>query len=136
MSTYTICLCILIILVLILVGLYPSIDMQFPFIVYEKVHAQYTNSNMEHGFRSRIDFRRSRVLISDRSPVTAGFRYWYTGPVWPVTGRNRWNSNFTVQLVRTGLPASLAGLPVGLTGNRPNSIFFLFFFNSNAHKVY
>ena len=130
MSTYTICLCILIILVLILVGLYPSIDMQFPFIVYEKVHAQYTNSNMEHGFRSRIDFRRSRVLISDRSPVTAGLRYRYTGPVWPVTGRNRWNSNLNsngaVQPVRTGIPAGLTGLPVGLTGNRSNSIFFSF----------
>jgi len=128
MSTYTICLCILIILVLILVGLYPSIDMQFPFIVYEKVHAQYTNSNMEHGFRSRIDFRRSRVLISDRSPVTAEFRYRYTGPVWPVTGRNRWNSNLNsntaVQPVRTGIPA-------GLTGNRTN----LFFLNSNAFYI-
>ena len=56
---------------------------------------------------------------------TAGLRYRYTGPFWPVTGRNRWNSNlnsnFAVQPVRTGLPA-------GLTGNRPNSNFFLFWF--------
>ena len=70
----------------------------------------------------------ARVLISDRCSVTAGLRYRYTGPVWPVTSRNRWNSNFAVQPVRTGLPAGLAGLPVGLTGNRPNSNFFLFWF--------
>ena len=73
-----------------------------------------------------------RVLISDRSPVTAELRYRYTGPVWPVTGRNRWNSNLNsngaVQPVRTGIPA-------GLTGNRLNSIFF-FGLNSNALKVY
>ena len=46
-----------------------------------------------------------RVLISDRCPVTAGLRYRYTDLVWPVTGRNRWNSNLnsngTVQPVRT-----------------------------------
>ena len=56
-----------------------------------------------------------RVLISDRCPVTAGLRYRYTDLVWPVTGRNRWNSNLNlngaVQPVRIGIPA-------GLTGNR------------------
>ena len=81
----------------------------------------------------------TRVLIFDRSGQTAGLRYRYTGPVWPVTGRNRWNSNlnsnFAVQPVRTSipvgwtsLPPGLAGLPVGLTGNRSNSNFFLFWF--------
>jgi len=63
-----------------------------------------------------------RVLISDRSPVSAGLRYRYTGPVWPVTGRNRWNSNLNsngaVQPVRTGIPADWTGLLAGLTGNR------------------
>ena len=56
-----------------------------------------------------------RVLISDRCPVTAGLRYRYTDLIWPVTGRNRWNSNLNlngaVQPVRIGIPA-------GLTGNR------------------
>ena len=36
-------------------------------------------------------------------------RYRYTDPVWPETGRYRWNSNlnsnFAVQPVRTGIPA-------------------------------
>ena len=73
------------------------------------------------------------VLISDRSPVTAGLRYWYTGPVWPVTGRNRWNlnlnSNGAVQPVRTGIPDGLTGIPAGLTGNRSIFIFiFIFLF--------
>ena len=36
----------------------------------------------------------------------------------------------------TGLPAGLAGIPVGLTGNWSNSIFFFFGLNSNARKVY
>jgi len=70
-----------------------------------------------------------RVNLTDRSGQTGTVRYRYTGLVWPETGRYRWNSNFAVQPVRTGIP-------VGLTGNRPNSIFFLFFLNSNARKVY
>ena len=69
-------------------------------------------------------------LLLDRS----GVRFRYTSPIWPVTGRNRsnsnLNSNFAVQPVRTGIPA-------GLAGNRSNSIFFSFFgLNSNARKVY
>ena len=82
--------------------------------------------------RAPLDDVPARALISDRSPVTAGLRYRYTGPVWTVTGRNRWNSNLNsngaVQPVRTGIPAGLTGLPAGLTGNRSNSIFFLFWF--------
>jgi len=35
----------------------------------------------------------SRVHLTDRSPVTAGLRFRFTGPVAPVTGRNRSNSN-------------------------------------------
>ena len=34
-----------------------------------------------------------RVHVTDRRPVTAALRYRYTGPVWPVTGENRLNSN-------------------------------------------
>ena len=34
-----------------------------------------------------------RVPLTDRRPVTAALRYRYTGPVWPVTGGNRLNSN-------------------------------------------
>ena len=64
-----------------------------------------------------------RVNVSDRWPVTAGLRFRYTGPVWPITGRNRWNSNlnsnFPVQPVPTGIPAGLAGISAGLDGNRP-----------------
>ena len=76
-----------------------------------------------------------RVNITDRSGQTGAVRYRYTGLVWPETGPNKLNSNLNskaaVQLVRNGLPA---GFPVGLTGNRPNSIFFGL--NSNARKVY
>ena len=47
-----------------------------------------------------------RVYLPDRSGQTGGVRFRYTGPVWPVTGRNRsnlnLNSNFLVQPVRTG----------------------------------
>ena len=85
-------------------------------------------------------FLLARVLITDRSGQTGAVRYRYTGPLWPETGRYRWNSNlnsnFAVQPVRTGIPAGLTGLPVGLTGNRSNSIFFIFGLNSNARKVY
>ena len=75
-----------------------------------------------------------RVYLPDRSGQTGGVRFRYTSPVWPVTGRNRsnsnLNSNFPVEPVRTGIPA-------GLTGNRSNSIFFFFYgLNSNARKVY
>ena len=59
--------------------------------------------------------RGSKVYITDRSGQIGGIRYQYTGPVWPETGRNRSKSNlnlkFSVQMVRTGIPA-------GLTGNR------------------
>jgi len=65
----------------------------------------------------------SRVHLTDRSPVTAGLRFRFTGPVAPVTGRNRSNSNLnsknSVQPVRTGLPVGLTGLPTGLNSN-PN----------------
>ena len=69
----------------------------------------------------------TRVYLPDWSGQTGGVRFRYTGPVWPVTGRNRSNSNlnlnFAVQPVRTGILVGLAGIPVGLTGNRSNSIF-------------
>ena len=78
----------------------------------------------------------TRVLISDRSGQIAGLRYRYTGPVWPVTGRNRWNSNlnsnFAVQPVyRSVRPVYLPDLPVYrpvwlVTGQI--QIFFLFWF--------
>jgi hypothetical protein len=72
----------------------------------------------------------TRVYLPDRSGLTGGVRFRYTGPVWPVTGRNRsnsnLNSNFPVQPVRTGIPVGLAGIPAGLTGNRSNSNFFSF----------
>ena len=68
----------------------------------------------------------TRVLLTDRSGQTGAVRYRYTGPVWPETGRYRWNSNFAVHPVRTGIPVGLAGIPVGLTGNRSNLIFFHF----------
>ena len=74
-----------------------------------------------------------RVLISDRSPVTAGLRYRYTGAVWPVTGRNRWNSNlnsnFAVQPVRP------VYRPVWRVTDQIQ-IFFFFGLNSNARKIY
>ena len=35
----------------------------------------------------------SRVLFPNRKPVTAALRYRFTGPVRPVTGENRLNSN-------------------------------------------
>ena len=35
----------------------------------------------------------TRVLFPNRKPVTAALRYRYTGPVRPVTGGNRLNSN-------------------------------------------
>ena len=60
-----------------------------------------------------LDRPTTKVFLTDRSPETAGLRFRYTGPVWPVTGRNRTNSNlnsnlnsnFSVQPVRTGIPA-------------------------------
>ena len=62
-----------------------------------------------------------RVHLTDRSLVTVGLRFRFTGPVAPVTGRNRSNSNLnsknSVQLVRTGIPT---GLPAGLTGLNSN----------------
>ena len=62
----------------------------------------------------------SRVLKSDRTGLTVALRYRFTGPVRPVTGGNRLNSNSNsktpMQLVPTGLPAGLIGLPAGLTG--------------------
>ena len=71
------------------------------------------------------------VYVTDRSDQTGGVRYRYTGPVWSETGPNRSKSNLnlksSVQTVRTGIP-------VGLTGNRQNSIFFFFGLNSNAAK--
>ena len=61
----------------------------------------------------------SRVSFSDRTGLTAGVRYRYTGPVRPVTGRNRsntnLNSNFLVEAVLTGIPAGLAGILVTWT---------------------
>ena len=68
----------------------------------------------------------ARVLITDRFGQTGAVRYRYTGPVWPEIGPNRLNSKAAVQPVRNGLPVGLAGLPAGLTGNRPNLFFFLF----------
>ena len=72
---------------------------------------------------TRSQVATARVHVTDRRPVTAALRYRYTGPVWPVTGRNRWNSNlnsnFPVQPVTIGIPAGLAGIPAGLDGNRP-----------------
>ena len=65
-----------------------------------------------------------QVLLTDRSSQTGAVRYRYTGLVWAETGQYRWNSNFAVQPVRTGIPVGLAGIPAGLTGNQPNSIFF------------
>ena len=69
----------------------------------------------------------SKVFFPDRLTQTAGHRFRFTGPVGPVTGGNRLNSNpnskAPVQPVPTGLPAGLTGLPVGLTGlnSNPNS---------------
>ena len=54
----------------------------------------------------------ARVLLTDRSGQTGAVRYQW---------KSNLNSNFAVQTVRTGIP-------VDLTGNRPNSIFFLFWF--------
>ena len=49
-----------------------------------------------------------RVSFTDRTGQTAGVRYRYTGPVWPVTGRYWWNSKLNSktlgQLVRTDGP--------------------------------
>ena len=82
----------------------------------------------------------TRVYLPDRSGQTRGVRFQYTGPVWPVTGRNRsnsnLNSNFAVKSVRTGIPAGLTGIPVGLTGNRSNSNFFLFWFKFKCPQKY
>ena len=62
----------------------------------------------------------ARVSIPDRTGLTAGLRYRFTGPVRPVTGRNRsnvnLNSNFTVVAVPTGIPAGYTGIPAGLAG--------------------
>ena len=70
------------------------------------------------------------MVECNRSKRNQGFSY---RPVWPETGRYQSKSNlnfkFAVQTVPTGIP-------VGLTGNRPNSIFFFFGLNLNAHKVY
>ena len=70
---------------------------------------------------------RGRVLKSDRTGLTAALRYRFTGPVRPVTGRNRLNSNpnsnkfknshttgrinskTPIQPVPTGLPAGFTG---------------------------
>ena len=61
-----------------------------------------------------------RVQFPDRTGLTAGLRYRFTGPVRPVTGRNRsnvnLNSNFTVVAVPTGIPAGYTGIPAGLAG--------------------
>ena len=58
-----------------------------------------------------------RVHFSDRTGLTVGLRYRFTGPVKPVTGRNRTNanlnSNFAVVAVVTGKPAGYTGLPAG-----------------------
>ena len=81
----------------------------------------------------------SRVKFSDWTPLTAGVRFRLTGPVSPVTGRNRTNANLNsnspVETVLTGIPAGLTGLPAGLTGKRSVwlvtgqiQIFFLFLF--------
>ena len=73
----------------------------------------------------------ARVYVTDRSGQTGGVRYRYTGPVWPEISPNRSKSNLNLKSsvqTGTGLPAGLTGLPVGLIGNRPNSIFFLFWF--------
>ena len=62
----------------------------------------------------------TRVFYPDRLTQTAGHRFRFTGPVGPVTGGNRLNSNLNlkapVQPVPTGLPAGLTGLPAGFTG--------------------
>ena len=62
----------------------------------------------------------TRVQFPDRTGLTAGLRYRFTGPVRPVTGRNRsnvnLNSNFTVVAVPTGIPAGYTGIPAGLAG--------------------
>ena len=59
----------------------------------------------------------ARVQFSDRTGLTAGLRYRFTGPVRPVTGRNRTNanlnSNFAVVAVVTGILAGFAGIPAG-----------------------
>ena len=72
-----------------------------------------------------------RIHLLDRSDQTGGLRFQYTGPVWPVTGQNRsnsnLNSNFPVQPIRIGIPA-------GLAGNRSNSIFFLFLFKFKCQQ--
>ena len=51
----------------------------------------------------------SRVQFPDRTGLTAGLRYRFTGPVRPVTGRNRskenLNSKFVVEAVENGIPA-------------------------------
>ena len=50
-----------------------------------------------------------RVHFSDRTGLTVGLRYRFTGPVRPVTGRNRTNanlnSNFLVEAIVTGILA-------------------------------
>ena len=87
----------------------------------------FADSGTNEGICWREEWRSqavgASVSFTDRTGQTAGVRYRYTGPVWPETGRNRSNSNLNsktaVQSVRTGLA-------VGLTGNRPNSIFFSF----------
>ena len=81
-----------------------------------------------------MESSRYRVSFSDRIGLTAGVRYRYTGPVRPVTGRNRsntnLNSNFLVEAVLTGIPAGyrfgrytgdldgpvLSGIPAGYSG--------------------
>ena len=97
-------------------------------------------------------------FFPDRTPQTAGHRFRFTGPVWPVTCRNRLNSNLnsknSVQPVRTGIPAGLTGLnsnpnlkshvqpanravwPVYQVGLNGSSHFFSFLFLTlNARKV-
>ena len=68
----------------------------------------------------------TRVLKSDRTSLTAALRYRFTGPVRPVTGGNRLNSNPNSNKFKfsraigsdrfTGRFDRFTGLPVGLTG--------------------
>ena len=66
----------------------------------------YSCTSGGHGAAGRV---RIRVKISDRSPLTAALRFRLTGPVSPVTGRNKTNANLNsnspVETVLTGIPA-------------------------------
>ena len=71
-----------------------------------------------------------QVFFPDRLTQTAGHRFRFTGPVGPVTGGNRLNSNPNSNKFKTsratgsdrftGLPAGFTGLPVGLIGLNSN----------------